>query len=623
MFALNRLQYEMQQILQQIEQEKLKPVPNVNMVTFYNNLHGAKWSEYERLLCDPMNQWQMGHAVYMNSNTNHGYTTFENVQSMTPMSQMTPMHRAQSDYISTSRSCTSGIVFRYGSYQNTNMQSNHMNDQGKRWQNGWPNALNTLMCCDPTPSGYFQVPPNKIGRRPPEPTDSSCPSTDFPNLSNLPNLPNHNNQVNKPVVHINSPRDLHQSGHSQTDSPFTPPTVQSHLSRDAVGDAVTLHIDDSPLEQCPLTRFPSTESVQLTQLPNTEPNLQRASSKGSNISTVGKLISRESVLRLHSANGVQKIEKMQRSRSSSCCTPTSAVTTPSPICCDTLTHLEVPTRLQPMAMSFSSSLDTPQSSAPPIIPIDPEKYEFSKCHDIQCRSARDCQSIRNIATALVLYQQHQNGQNGSDNRQSADYLSEFVEQRYPNLINDFHHILNQHLDADSRKSNEEFEDIYYELKRYIHCDIKQCAYYRRSLRDREGDRFRVNRDEETVYMDIMDTVHCYLLHSYDLAFRIKARHQQKYIDHELQDEDTNPVIDTNDGEMRNLRQFQWQKRKSLRKILQNVISKRHHKFTTAEPKVEDCADGVERDDEGQHGEQKREERGSKSNLISDTVCFYN
>eukprot|EP01084_Bolivina_argentea_P304993 526824_1 len=108
------------------------------------------------------------------------------------------------------------------------------------------------------------------------------------------------------------------------------------------------------------------------------------------------------------------------------------------------------------------------------------------------------------------------------------------------ILNSFHHLLCVH---DSEK---DFEEIYNILGK---CDILKCNIFKRNRRKRN------KKENNSSYIDdIMDKIHCYFQHSYDIGFRLypNERKQIEVVDHNEEKYESNPLsIDNESGNLSN------------------------------------------------------------------------
>eukprot|EP01084_Bolivina_argentea_P307875 532213_1 len=142
-------------------------------------------------------------------------------------------------------------------------------------------------------------------------------------------------------------------------------------------------------------------------------------------------------------------------------------------------------------------------------------YNDSIFTDCNTESVDKCISLRRISSILKFYQDHSNNYN---------VLSKYLLQ-YKHVINDYHHILDHHLNEDNIKqikSNEQFTLIYHEItnRSDIICDVNKCAMYSRNNRIREKENIECNDKILSNYINILDTIHCYFVHSADIGYRI-------------------------------------------------------------------------------------------------------
>ena len=136
--------------------------------------------------------------------------------------------------------------------------------------------------------------------------------------------------------------------------------------------------------------------------------------------------------------------------------------------------------------------------------------------DGKCQSISTCIAIKRIARILGYYALC--GDNFSD-------MNKMIMNHNYNkhLLNDYHHILHHHLEnKDTKQIGIEFDLIYNEI---IHknkvgaCDIKSCEGFYRNHGSTEKKMIEVEDEETQFYIEIMDSIHCYFMHSYDIAMR--------------------------------------------------------------------------------------------------------
>eukprot|EP01084_Bolivina_argentea_P176804 305895_1 len=128
------------------------------------------------------------------------------------------------------------------------------------------------------------------------------------------------------------------------------------------------------------------------------------------------------------------------------------------------------------------------------------------------------------------------------------------------ILNYFLHLIHEH------NTNQEFEFIY---TKFECCDIKKRAA------------FKLYNDQQTsVYYDILDKIHCYYLHSYDIGHRLSKsdRIMINYIDSIHSNEQKHDEKDDNSFKLRNKRIFQTKNILSQKRTTRNINIARHDKY---------------------------------------------
>ena len=145
---------------------------------------------------------------------------------------------------------------------------------------------------------------------------------------------------------------------------------------------------------------------------------------------------------------------------------------------------------------------------------------FSKEFSSKCRSLRSCLSLRRLSYVLKLHFHF---------APTDDSVMAMVQHlaSYKQLINDYHHILDVHLNEENAdglcsNSNRSYELIHKLLN--LQCDVARCRCYQRlhRVREREGDDGHYG-SEQRVYRDLMDTIHCALVHGFDSGMRVRHK----------------------------------------------------------------------------------------------------
>eukprot|EP01083_Nonionella_stella_P103065 294073_1 len=115
-----------------------------------------------------------------------------------------------------------------------------------------------------------------------------------------------------------------------------------------------------------------------------------------------------------------------------------------------------------------------------------------------------------------------------------------------------------------RKSNKQFELIYKQILSHLFCDITRCEIYCRNHREREVQYIECDSHNQLLpmFIDLLDSIHCYFCHSVDIGYRII---------HKLPPMDAHTAHGAYDSEMAQLRDYL-----SLNEeILQQLHTKKH------------------------------------------------
>lgn len=124
------------------------------------------------------------------------------------------------------------------------------------------------------------------------------------------------------------------------------------------------------------------------------------------------------------------------------------------------------------------------------------------------------QSLQNLTDCLHFWQ------SVDINTDQKDIFVFFSQ--YKDLINDYHHVLSNHLNRDHQtleEKNKSFESIHKYISEHVKCDSINNVIHIRNNRHREDDDHQNNDPLLSFYVDIMDTIHCLFLHSYHYNIR--------------------------------------------------------------------------------------------------------
>eukprot|EP01084_Bolivina_argentea_P271991 462985_1 len=139
--------------------------------------------------------------------------------------------------------------------------------------------------------------------------------------------------------------------------------------------------------------------------------------------------------------------------------------------------------------------------------------ETNSVFDNNCASATECESIKRIIKILMFC-------NDSNEKHASDVTNYISDSNYVHFVNDYQHILTKH----TATNYEEINDL---MTENIKCNVSNCVFYERNERAPRG---RNQHDDDTVkifdkyeifYADIMDNIHTFFVHGYDMAYRTK------------------------------------------------------------------------------------------------------
>eukprot|EP01084_Bolivina_argentea_P020584 38274_1 len=149
-----------------------------------------------------------------------------------------------------------------------------------------------------------------------------------------------------------------------------------------------------------------------------------------------------------------------------------------------------------------------------------------------CDQLCNCFAVKRLSTILLEFHRFKNNPDSCNFKSMCEYI-EGLGNTYNNsaLLNDYIHLLNEH------NSNEDFEYVY---KCFISemtdiCDVMTCNFFCRYQRDRSRDYEANVRDQlyntsdtkEITTQQIIDKIHCYWLHTFDLGYKLTSKELQE------------------------------------------------------------------------------------------------
>eukprot|EP01084_Bolivina_argentea_P028389 52769_1 len=164
------------------------------------------------------------------------------------------------------------------------------------------------------------------------------------------------------------------------------------------------------------------------------------------------------------------------------------------------------------------------------IVLQQKSYPFCKHNE----SVINCICVKNTISTLQFYQQLTNCKKVDYHTVNEKILQHFKE--HPTIVNDYHHIVLQHLSSGNKQQNNlNFRTINNLIQKSIICDISNCMKYENNQRGRnkkiKGDEyteeklmnetFKLVNPKAIFYNQFLDTIHCYFIHAFDSGKRFQ------------------------------------------------------------------------------------------------------
>eukprot|EP01084_Bolivina_argentea_P005393 10178_1 len=186
-----------------------------------------------------------------------------------------------------------------------------------------------------------------------------------------------------------------------------------------------------------------------------------------------------------------------------------------------------------------------------------------------------CESLTKICDILAFYETVKQVIYDGTN---ADLLLKYVAEYKGNVINDYMHLLKIHLDNDKTNNDQNFQIICDILTKHNKCDLTKCLSCIRNSRNREiEENTQEIKPQLIFYVDLLDNIHCHLLHSYQTGFRIiSQKEESKQNNININNDETNKdnsQLSYDDHKLKDLQQYLSNKRKTLKNIGTNRIKK--------------------------------------------------
>eukprot|EP01084_Bolivina_argentea_P108512 193926_1 len=143
------------------------------------------------------------------------------------------------------------------------------------------------------------------------------------------------------------------------------------------------------------------------------------------------------------------------------------------------------------------------------------------------RNIVNCVALKHLISLLKFYSKHH-----CNSHEINEYFQKCEYECPSYFINIYHHILDLHLNEDKifkTQTNQQFETIYKVIsENNLLCNIEECTIFARNNREREKDTISIQGKDECLsfFINFMDTIHCYFIHSVDTGYRIMTNDSQ-------------------------------------------------------------------------------------------------
>eukprot|EP01084_Bolivina_argentea_P269000 457044_1 len=217
----------------------------------------------------------------------------------------------------------------------------------------------------------------------------------------------------------------------------------------------------------------------------------------------------------------------------------------------------------------NSTYTLQQPSNNDVVQIEESKQENIETY--ACESIKTCSSLHRLVNALKFY-------NSNDNK--IDDLTQYIMSNKTHIINDYHHIINDHLNEDNIAlidSDKHFQLVHSMIMNdnALVCDIAKCNIYLRSNRQRELNRIKCENEHLSIYIDFLDSIHCYFMHSVDIGYRAPQVQQLNSDENKNEEHD----IKWYDQELALIKSYLECKRQNLEQV-RGIYRFQNNKFTT-------------------------------------------
>eukprot|EP01084_Bolivina_argentea_P188780 324867_1 len=165
-------------------------------------------------------------------------------------------------------------------------------------------------------------------------------------------------------------------------------------------------------------------------------------------------------------------------------------------------------------------------------PIKKDIFSYAILQTSCDNSLMNCFASERLCKILIKYHEfkiHPESVPFSNMNECINKLSNAYNNR--TLLNDYIHLLTTH------NSNKDYENIYkYFVSEMTNkCDVISCNFFSRYQRDRSRDYdlnirqqlFNTSETKEINTQEIIDRIHCYWLHTFDLGYKLTSKELQE------------------------------------------------------------------------------------------------
>eukprot|EP01083_Nonionella_stella_P089098 248585_1 len=154
----------------------------------------------------------------------------------------------------------------------------------------------------------------------------------------------------------------------------------------------------------------------------------------------------------------------------------------------------------------------------------------------ECKPLTKCKSLKSICSALHF----QSTLSNEDQEENKKLIHHYLTNHCTDLVSDYHHVVSQHLNNQTKQQNDCNFNIINKIivDKIGQCSFKSCNPLTRNNRNRDTVNNELNERKDTdtdananndlhqqFYVDLLDNIHIYFIHSTDMGFRLHLNSQ--------------------------------------------------------------------------------------------------